>query len=52
MERPMNAGMRWTDSEEGQLIVLYRFMNIEQLAEAHKRTPWAIECRLRKFKLI
>ena len=51
MERPMNSGMRWTDAEEGQLIALYPFMNIYQLAEAHKRTIYAIERRLQKFKL-
>jgi hypothetical protein len=50
-ERPdgmVNCGNIWTLNEDQQLEKLYKYMDINEISEIHKRTPYAIALRLLK----
>jgi hypothetical protein len=46
-----NTGKRWTPEEEMDLLVLYKYMNVQQLSEIFKKTPLAISFKIVKLGL-
>ena len=42
----------WTDDEDSQLKKLYQHMDINEIANIHKRSSYAIACRLLKIKVV
>jgi len=54
-ERPdgmVNCGNIWTLNEDQQLEKLYKYMDINEISEIHKRTPYAIALRLLKNNIV
>ena len=51
-KRKEAAGARWTIEEDEQLAREYEEgLSIDEIADIHKRTPFAIDTRLRKLGL-